>query len=275
MYSTSQQLTRYYDLYRDIDVTFSKDVIKTLGLQTQQVSLKVEGHEWPCVINSASLVAAKVIAVAKGELISKIQRDTASINIRFSFIESEGKSPVSFFISSKLVGFSAYGDTDDLILIQLQYSQRAPDLLIEKIGFLLDSNANSAKRRDERIPVTDDTMRKIGITKQDAIIYVENVPRRCFLRDISFAGAKAIAFGLAQFVRGKEVVLCIDFNDLVAKLPGKIVRTEDVRGRKDLIAIAVSFFENNIPISYKMHLNSYITTQTKNALERTQIDDDF
>ena len=73
-------------------------------------------------------------------------------------------------------------------------------------------------------------------------------------------------------MRGKDVVLCIDFDNLNARLHGRVVRTEDVNGRKDLLAIAVSLFENKIPMTYKMRLNSYTTTQTKNALERNQVD---
>lgn len=271
--ATSQQITRYYELYKNISVTFTKEVASLLGLQAKFVFIKADDRQWPCVINSSSLVGAKVIAGTKGGLLEKIQKDAPALSLRFSFADSENKEPVSFFINSKLVGFSAYGGAGgDLALLQLQYLQRAPDFLIEKIGFFLDANVNSARRKDERILVTSDTMRKIGLLRKETVAYVQGVPRRCIVRDISFSGAKIIMVGVAQFIGNSEVVLQLDFDEPRAEisLRGVIVRTEDISGRKDLVAIAVAFAEKHIPMAFKMRLNNYFTAQTKVALSRAQ-----
>ncbi len=271
-YATTQQLTRYYDLYKNIDVTFTKEVIAILGLQTQQVFLKADGRQWPCIINSSSLVGAKVIAGTKNGLIPKIQKDVSALSLRFSFVDNENKEPVSFFINSKATGFSPYGSNNDLVLIQLQYIQRAPDFIIEKIGSLLDANVNSKRRKEDRILITADTMRKIGILQKETIIFIQGVPRRCILRDISFSGAKVIMIGIAQFIKDKDIVLRIDFEDprTAIGLHGKITRTEDVRDRKDLVALAIQFVENEIPMTYKMHLNHYISMLSKHDINRMQ-----
>ncbi len=272
--ATSQQLTRYYELYKNIYVTFTKEVISLLGLQTKFVFIKADNMQWPCVINSSSLLGAKVIAGTKNGLVAKIQKDTSALSLRFSFADNENKEPVSFFINSKLVGFSPYGAADsDLVLLQLQYLQRAPDFLIEKLGFFLDANVNSARRKSDRVLITPDTMRKIGILKKETMIYMQEVPRRCILRDISFSGAKIIMLGMAKFIQDKEVVLRIDFDEprTAIGLHGSVVRTEDVDGRKDLIAIAIHFFEKDIPMTYKMHLNNYFATQTKHSIVHNQV----
>ena len=269
--ATSQQLTRYYELYRNFDVTFTKEVISLLGLQAKFVFLKTDDRQWPCVISTSSLVGAKVIAGTKTGLLSKIQNEMSALSLRFSFIDRESKEPIAFFINSKLLGFSPYGTPEsDLVLMQLQYLQRAPDFLIEKLGFFLDANVNAAKRKDERIVITPDTMRKIGIFRKETLIYMRGVPRRCILRDISFSGAKIITVGLHQFMTEKEIILRIDFEEPqeAIGLRGTIVRTEDVRGRKDLAAVAINFFEKEIPMSYKMHLNNYITTQIKHTIAK-------
>lgn len=271
-YATTQQLARYYGVYKNIDVTFTKEVTAILGLQTQNVFIKADGRQWPCIINSSSLVGAKVIAGTKSGLIPRIQKDTSAVSLRFSFVDAESKEPVSFFINSKAAGFSPYGTNNDLVLIQLQYIQRAPDFLIEKIGSLLDANVNSARRKDERVLITADTMRKIGIVQKETIIFIQGVPRRCILRDISFSGAKVIMIGLAQFIREKDVVLRIDFEEprTAIGLHGKIIRTEDVKDRKDLVALAISFVEKEVPMTYKMHLNHYISMTSKHDLNRMQ-----
>ena len=271
MATTTQQLTRYYDLYKDISVTFTKEVTGLLGLQTKFVFLKTEDRQWPCVINSSSLVGAKVIAGTKSGLLEKVQSDTAALSLRFSFDDPETKEPVAFFINSKLEGFSAYGQSgDDLALMQIQYLQRAPDFLIEKLGFFLDANVNSTRRKDDRILITPDSMRRVGLLRKETVIYVEGVPRRCILRDISFSGAKLIMVGVAQFVQDKEVVLRIDFDEPRSAIGvrGTVIRTEDVSGRKELVAIAVAFAEKDVPMVLKMHLNKYFTTQAKAATPR-------
>ena len=274
--TTSQQLTKYYDLYKNISVTFTKEVTSLLGLQTKFVFLKTDDRQWVCVINSSSLVEAKVIVGAKSGVLEKIQRDTA-LSLRFSFADAENKEPVAFFINSRLEGFSAYGDVgSDLALLQLQYVQRAPDFLIEKIGFFLDANVNSARRKEERILITPDTMRRIGIARKESVLYIQGVPRRCILRDISFSGAKIITVGIAQFVQDREVELRIDFEEPHSpiSLHGTIVRTEDVSEHKELVAIAITFVPKGIPMAFKMHLNNYFTTQAKTAISRMQTQDE-
>ena len=271
--ATTQQLTRYYELYKDISVTFTKEVTGLLGLQTKFVFLKTEDRQWPCVINSSSLVGAKVIAGTKAGLLEKVQNDTSSLSLRFSFADTETKEPIAFFINSKLEGFSAYGPAgSDLALFHLQYVQRSPDFLIEKLGFFLDANVNSARRKDERILITPDTMRRIGLLRKETVVYVDGVPRRCILRDISFSGAKLIMVGVAQFIQNREIVLRIDFDEprKAIGVRGTIVRTEDVSGRKDLVAIAITFAAKDVPMAFKMHLNNYFTTQSKAAVSRVQ-----
>jgi hypothetical protein len=46
-------------------------------------------------------------------------------------------------------------------------------------------------------------------------------------------------------------------------IKGSIVRTEDVEGRKDLVALAIKYSENEVPMAYKMHINAYLNTIRK------------
>ena len=274
--ATSQQLTKYYDLYKNISVTFSREVTSLLGLQTKFVFLKTEERQWPCVIHSSSFIDAKVIVGTKTGLLEKVQKDM-TLSLRFSFLDAESKEPVSFFINSKLEGFSEYGPPErDLALLQIQYLQRAPDFLIEKLGFFLDANVNSTRRKDERILVTPDTMRRIGLVRKESIVHIEGVPRRCILRDISFSGAKVITVGVAQFIQDREVELHIDFGEprTTMCLRGNVDHTEDVSGRKDLLAIDITFIPTEIPMIYKLHLNNYFATQAKAAVLRSHAQDE-
>jgi hypothetical protein len=81
------------------------------------------------------------------------------------------------------------------------------------------------------------------------------------LRDISFSGAKIIIMGVAKFLVDKETAVRLDFDDPRESflVKGKFVRAENVEGRKELVALAVDFKENEVPMGYKVRLNDYLS----------------
>lgn len=275
-YATSQQLARYYELYSTIDVTFTKEVIKATGLIPQQIYVKALGGQWPCVINSTSFVGAKIIAGIKSGVYDKIQQGNTSVSLRFSFLDQDKNEPLSFFVAAKVLGVNQYAGSTDLVIISLSYTQRAPDDLIEKLGQLLEANINSTKRREERIIINPDSMRKLGILQKETIIFIQGIPRRCILRDLSFSGAKVIMVGIAQFLLDKEIVIRVDIDDprQAIGIKGTVVRTEDVENRKDLVALAIKYHEAEVPMAYKLHINSYLTQIRKTQLGVTEPETD-
>lgn len=266
---TSQQLNRYYDCFQNAEITFTKEVIQAMSFNTQQVSIRCVGTEdggpWPCVINSSSMMGAKVIVPQHCGIYEKIKDGSTAISLWFSFFQSKGKSDLSFYVSGKVVSCTPYTVTPDLLLLNIEYTQRAPDDLIEKLGILVDAKANTTKRGDERIELNAEAIRKLSLVKKETIIYIENIPRRCILRDISFSGAKLIMAGIAPFLLNKDCVLKFDFEDpsVVIGIRGKIIRAELVETRKDLIAIAMAYNTASVPLAYKIRLTQYFNQQRK------------
>jgi hypothetical protein len=257
---TSQKITTYYERYKTIEVTFTKEIIQVTGLITQQVYLKCVGDFWPCVIYSSSFQGAKVVANIKSGLVEKLQQANNSISLRFCFKNADTGTPVTFFVSTRMASHAPYGGSKDAAIFTLQFTQRPPDDLIEIMGRLLDANVNSAKRREERILITTESLRKLKLLSKDTAIFIQGVPRRCILRDISFSGAKIIMMGVAKFLVDRETSLRIDFDDPRESflLKGKFLRSEAVEGRKELVALAMRFDETQIPMGYKMRMNDYI-----------------
>lgn len=259
--TTSQQIAKWYELYKNIDVTLTKEIVKATGFDPRHVYLKCVGEQWPCVVYSTSFVGAKIVASSKSVLIEKIKKANNLVSVRFSF-HFEGKSdPVSFFVAGKAAGFAPYAQGGgDLQFINVQYTQRPPDDLIEIIGRLLEANINSTRRREDRILLSPDAMRKIGLLSKETVVFVQGVPRKCILRDLSFSGAKVIIVGLAKFLVGKACLLRLELEEPRESLDvqGSIVRYEDVEGRKDLAAIAIHFDEALVPMSYKIHINEFL-----------------
>jgi hypothetical protein len=214
------------------------------------------------VIYSSSFEGAKIVANVKSGLLGKLQQANNYVNLRFCFKNADSGNPVTFFVAARAAGFAPYGGSQDVAMFTLQFTQRPPDDLIEIMGRLLDANVNSAKRREERILITVDSQRKLNILSKESAVFIQGVPRRCILRDISFSGAKLIMVGVSKFLVEKEAGLRIDFDDPRQSflLKGKFVRSENVEGRKDLVALAILFDEPRIPMGYKMRINDYISS---------------
>ncbi len=268
---TSQQLTKYYDLYRDTEIIFTKEIIRTLNLDPRQVFIKFSGSQWPCIINSTSFLAARIIIGVKGGAYAQLAKNNPTVNLRFSFIQADNQ-PLSFFITGRVSNIERYMNSADLAVVTINYTQRPPDDLIEILGTLLEANLNAVRRKEERILINDDTKRKLGLLKEETIVYIDNVPRHCILRDISFSGAKVILLGLAAFLQKKETILRLDFEDPreTINLKGSVVAVTQITGRKDMVAMSMKFDEKAVPFSYKLQINKYLTAIRKTQLSQTQ-----
>jgi hypothetical protein len=258
---TSQKITNYYERYKAIDVTFTKEIIQVTGMITQQVYLKCVGDFFPCVVYSSSFQGAKIVANTKTGLIDKLQRANNSVSLRLCFRNPETGAPVTFFVAARSVGYAPYGGSKDMAVFTLQFTQRPPDDLIEVMGRLLDANINSAKRREERVLLTPDAIRKMKLLSKESAVFIEGVPRHCILRDLSFSGAKLIMMGVAKFLLDKRASLRLDYDDPRESflIKGKFIRSEAVEGRKELVALAILFDEAAVSMGYKMRLNDFLS----------------
>ena len=274
--STSQQIARYYQQYSDVDVTFTKDVIKATLLYPKQVFLKCMGYQWPIVVYSASMTGAKVIANMKTSLSEAIKKSNSMVSLRLSFLQRDKADPLSFFVGAKIAGYTPYGqEKPELYFLTLTYTQRPPDDLIEILGRLIDANTSSARRKDERVPVTADSARAMGLNHKDAMVYIDGVPRRCIVRDVSFGGAKVVILGLAKFLVNKQANLRLTLTETEEEIdvPATVVRFEAVEGRSDIAALALQFDTETIPMKYKLMISGFLNSSKARTL-RNQEDPD-
>jgi hypothetical protein len=68
--------------------------------------------------------------------------------------------------------------------------------------------------------------------------------------------------GVAKFLVEKETALRFDFDDPRESflVKGKFVRSENVEGKKEMVALAMDFDEANIPMGYKIRINEYLNS---------------
>jgi hypothetical protein len=251
----------YYEKYKAISVTFTKEIIQVTGMIAQQVYLKCGGDFWPCVVYSSSCEGAKIVANTESGLFNKLQQANNMVSLRFCFKNVDGGSPLTFFVTARSIGYVPYIGSKGMAIFTLQFTQRPPDDLIEIIGRLLDANVNCSKRQDERIQITPEVTRRLRILPKECVIFIDRVPRNCILRDISFSGAKMVLMGVAKFIVHKESSLRVNFDDPQESflISGKFIRSENVEGRKDLLALAIEFTGSTLPMGFKLRLNDYLS----------------
>ncbi len=268
---TTQQINNYYEHYRDTNVIFSREVLKVLRIDPRQIYIKCTGAQWACIINSASLMQAKIIVGTKGGAYAAIQKLNTPVSLRFFFTDDYGK-PMSLFVNSRITDIQAYMDSTDLAIATLDYNGKPPDDLIVALGSLLEAKSNYAKRSEERIPITPDSMRRLSLYKKETLVFIDKVPRNCIVRDLSFSGAKVLMMGVPQFLQNKDTILRLTFEEPqeLLDIAGKVVQVENIEGRKDLVAFSMKFTEELIPISYKLHINKFLTSFRKKMLNASE-----
>ena len=269
---TSQQIKEYYNKYGRIDVTFTKEINDSLRLVRNQIYLKFKGGQRPCIIYSSSLVGAKIVVALTDELIRSLQNDNL-VSLRFCFLKEDQSDIFSFFIQSRVSGMTQYDKERNLYFVQLTFTQRPPDDLIEILGNLLEANINAARRSEERIVINQESLRRLGLASKSVPIQIDRIPRNGILRDISFGGLKVIIMGNPKFLINKKAVVRLSLakgKNLL--LRGEIIRYEPVEGRKDLTAIAIKYDKESVTFEYKMIINDYLKYIARTAAGRENND---
>jgi hypothetical protein len=235
-------------------------MIQVTGLIAEQVHLKCGTDFWPCVFYSTSFQGAKIVVNVKSGLPEKLRYSNNTMSVRLCFKSMEDGNPVTFFVAGRVAGTIPYKDSNDVSLLTVQYTQRPPDYLIEVVGRVLDANIAFTKRKDEKIVLTTESKRKFKLPAGETVAFIQAVPRRCLLREITYSTAKIIMMGDAKFLVNKETALRVDFEDPRESIliKGKITGSEDVEGKKEMLALSVEFDVAQIPTGYKVRMNEYL-----------------
>lgn len=267
--TTNQQINEYYNKYRENEIIFSKDIMRFLRLDPRQIYVKCAGSQWPCIINSTSFQQAKIIIGTNGGAFHQItKKDAPPVNLRFCFIESDNQ-PLIFFVTCRVTDVTPYMNSKELAILTLSFTQRPPDDLIYKIGSLIDANQGFIYRKEERIVLNEDTKRLLGINKKESIVYIQSVPRRCILWNLSFTGSKIVVLGVPKFLENKDCIIRLLFSDPteIIDVKGTIVSVKTVEGRQDLVEAGIKFDENQVPLAYKMRINDFLSNRRKKFLD--------
>ena len=267
--STSHQISKYYDFFRDKEIVFTKANLRSLKMDPRQIYLKCNGGQWPCIINSSSLQVAKVIVGTSSGVYQEIsKKQNVPISLRYCFFD-QNNEPIQFFVNCTVIEKKSYQGSNDLAMVTLEFTSRPPDDLILKIGEFLEVNDNFNTRKEERIGINKNSLRLLSIPKEETYIFITGVPRRCILKDLSFGGARIMLVGIPKFLEGKTVDLRLFFSDTGDKvsLVGVVKNADFLPGRQDICIAHIEFIADEIPMAYKFHINTYITSYQKQLIQ--------
>jgi hypothetical protein len=256
---TSQHLSRYFQTYHDTEITFNSQVIVASGLLTAEVRLTIGDQHIPCVLYACSMQGARVIAEIGEDAAAALKRSHNLTALRLGFQQQDESAPLVFFVATRVESLSEYNTQKPQVrFVTLEFTQRPSDVLIGVLGSLLEIKANALQRRDERIVLTPEIMKRIGLPSKESCVAIGGSPHRCILRDLSFGGAKILTSTAGIGSEAKKVLLKLTRCELRddAVLDGSVVRVEDVEGRTDLVALSIQF-SSDTPISYKQKINSF------------------
>lgn len=267
--SSTRQSTRYYDFYRDKEIVFTKANLKSLKMDPRQIYVKCNGGQWPCIINSSSLMEAKVLLGKSSGAYEIIQKTpNTPFSLRYCFFDDNNEA-IQFFVNCNVLNVETYQDSTELVLVTFKFSARPPEELILRLGEFIEVNENFETRKEERIALNTNSMRFLGIPKEESYVFIAGVPRKCIMKDLSFSGARVMLVGIPKFLINKTVDLRIIFTDTNEKISliGIVKAADFFPGRKDIAIIHIVYDVEQIPISYKFHINSYITSYQKKRIE--------
>lgn len=259
--TTNKEISDYIKAYGNSEgLTFTKDVINTLGLDTKRVYLKVMSTKWPCIIYSCSMKSVKILINPKSALLDMIKKSNKAVNVRFCFNVREYDDSIAFFVPGKITGLTNYTqDNKGLAILNIDFTQRPPDDLILLLGKLYDANQGYKNRKEERIPIDDITLKRLNLKSKIIAIKYSDKPEKAVLVDVSFSGAQLIGSCMQDAEQGQQITLLIE--DAQSNIPiilqGKVTRCLPFDTPNKLFTMGIIFHEDKIPLDYKVKVNDY------------------
>ena len=220
-------------------------------------------------------MATIIVGTGSGAYKEFSKKDVGNVSLRYCFFD-QNNSLIQFFVTCTVYQIKSYQGSNELALVTLNFTQRPPDDLISRVGEFLQVNENFNNKKYEKIILNKDSIRELGMPKEESFIFIADVPRKCILKELYFGGAKLLFVGIPKFLQNKEADLKLLFVDTSEKisLPGIIKEADFLPNRKDIVLVSMDFNPETIPMSYKFHINKYLTSFQKTIIDKQMQNDE-
>ena len=252
-------INKIYNEYSNIELFFNKSVINFTGLESKKIFLKVKNELWPCILYSCSMKFARVIISLDKEAFDSLNNVNNFVNLKLSFFMQGSKNSIMFYIPANVEGYRNVSEKyKNVYLVNLNFTQKPSDDLIEILGSLIEANKNFEKRANKRITLNNKIAKDIGLISNNIIAEIDMIKRSCILRNISSNGAGILLHCIPKFLMKKPIKLHLtldDHSEII--LNGILSRYDKIEGRRDIYELGIEFKEDKIPLEFKKVLNEY------------------
>lgn len=262
-------LDDYYEKYEDQDLTFNLDVISSVGLLPKQMSFKCRTKSFPCILYSASMKGANILATLDDVFFENLNVAGKKVALRFYFFPPGDKKELSFFINSRVTSFKLYSTTKrNLYFLNIEYLNKPPDALIEILGNYFEISVHQEQRIQERMVINDELESQLGIRKMETFLFIEGNGKKCTLDELSILSAKVIINGKAETFMNHRVMLLMKIEGLsgMGEMVGQVTEAEEISDEEGLVSLIVFFDQENIPPSYKMWIGECMSMIAQKGL---------
>ena len=248
----------FYAKYSEREILFNKNTQKSTFVEPDKIFMKIGYDHWNCFLYTCSMKSAKVIINLNKSIFDELRKSKNFATIKFSFNPPDEKKPVVFYVSAKVQGYKLYDPDDNTTyMVDLSFTQKPSDFLIEKIGEIIDQNEKIEKRKDIRINLNSDNLKILGMESNNIIGKIDNIDRKCLIRNISVSGAVILFSGLPKYLINKKIILKFKTKKIKFDLIGIINRSSKFIEKKALHEFGIEFEKDNIPLGFIKILNDY------------------
>ena len=168
------------------------------------------------------MINAKIIINFNTKIFEELRKTKNFATLKFSFNPPDEKKSIVFFISTKVHSYKLYNPDDNTTyMVNLSFTQKPSDFLIEKIGEIIDENEKIEKRKDIRINLNSDNLKILEMESNNIISKIDNIDRKCLLRNISASGAVILFSGIPKYLINKKIILKFNAKRNKLNLPGE------------------------------------------------------
>lgn len=242
-----QNIKEIYDTYKNYSVVFNKNVINSLELIANKISIKCDTIQIPALLVSSCFCSAKVILKINKDHLEQFKRDNFLTTIRYTFYVQDLMEQLSFYVTSKIVDFDRYdSENPNLFLITLEFTRVPPRIFIEILGEYILQQEKKNKRAAKRINLPPGTL--------ESYIFKDGEGKKCTVTEISISSAKVLVSGLRDnYLEDATVLLLMKSPELegLGEMIGYIKRVEEIGNSENLLSIIILFDQKHIPPAYK------------------------
>ncbi|MGL4525065.1 MAG: PilZ domain-containing protein [Spirochaetia bacterium] len=238
------------------DVLFTRGVLSFLGLAPKNIMLTCGPYRFVAVLQIANGQIIRAITSESGLLNDALEKYENLTSIRIAYADPN-ISPLD--IPGTFQKFSPYLENPQYKIAEILLDQPVPQAYTTMLSSITDVKKLAKARNEPRITFSEGSS-NFGIQLDEAIISLNDVPQRCYVRDLSPSGSGVIILNSSLIPADTNIRLVIRMEGQFypIEMEGHVLRSSWYDEGNRLLDIVIIFDQDQIPISYDAFLDNLL-----------------